>query len=87
MLKPRDEARLNLGDAAVFSLNRAAELLPFSDGEARTWLEARGLIRHINGRAVVRWRDVLDALCDNVPKAKPRPSQKREPLPRVRLGG
>jgi hypothetical protein len=32
------------------------------DGAARRWLRARGLVRDLDGRAVVRWLDVLDAL-------------------------
>jgi hypothetical protein len=81
MIRDRDESRLKLGEAALFSLNRAAELLPFADGEARDWLEARGLVRHVNGRSVVRWRDVLEAL-DN---GSPTPTPRRAPLPRVKL--
>jgi hypothetical protein len=83
MKSERDESRLRLGDAALFSLNRAAELLPWADGEGRQWLEARGLVRHVNGRSVVRWRDVLEALDDS--SAAPAPARKRAPLPRVKL--
>lgn len=79
----RDSARLIQGEAAVFSLNRAAELLPLGDTDARAWLEARGLVRHVNDRPVVRWRDVLEALGDGAP-VQPAP-ERREPLPRVRL--
>ena len=85
MTGDRDQARLAQGDAALFSLNRAAELLPLGDGEARAWLEARGLVRHVNGRPVVRWRDVLEALCDGAPPALVPPSTPPVNLPRVRL--
>ncbi len=84
MKKERDEARLIQGAAALFSLNRAAELLPCSDGEARKWLEDRGLVRHVNGRPVVRWRDVLEALADGT-RLVATPAPKRAPLPRVKL--
>ena len=83
MPRDRDQARLALGDAALLSLNRTAELMPVGDTEARAWLEARGLVRHVNGRPVVRWRDVLEALGDGEP-VKPF-SERRDPLPRVRL--
>lgn len=81
----RDGARLRLGEAAVFSLNRAAELLPLGDGEARAWLEARGLVRHVNGRAVVVWRDVLQALGEGARLEQVVPAPTRGPLPRVKL--
>lgn len=85
MKSDRDESRLKLGDAALFSLNRAAELLPWADGEARQWLEARGLVRYASGRPVVRWRDALEALGDGAPSSGPDAAPKRAPLPRVKL--
>jgi hypothetical protein len=85
MKKERDEARLIQGEAALFSLNRTAELMPCSDGEARRWLEERGLVCHVNGRPVVRWRDVLEALGNGAPSATPKPAPIRAPLPRVKL--
>ncbi len=85
MKKERDEARLMQGAAALFSLNRAAELVPCSDGEARRWLEVRGLVRHVNGRPVVVWRQVLEALGDGGPIEAPEPTPMRAPLPRVKL--
>jgi hypothetical protein len=81
----RDDSRLRLGEAALFSLNRAAELLPFADGEARAWLEARGLVRHVNGRSIVVWREVIEALGDPPSAPVPSPAPKRAPLPRVKL--
>ena len=83
MSNDRTTARLMLGIAAIFSLNKAAELLPWADSDARQWLEDRGLVCHVNGRTVVRWRDVLEALGDGEP-VKPVP-ERRDPLPRVRL--
>ncbi len=83
MKKDRDSARLVQGGDALFSLNRAAELIPVGDTEARRWLEARGLVRHVNGRPCVRWRDVLEALDDSSPT--PALAPKRAPLPRVKL--
>jgi hypothetical protein len=83
----RNTARRQLGEAAIFSLNRAAELLPWADGEARQWLEARGLVRHVNGRGVVRWRDVLEALGGSPSAPIVKPTPKRAPLPRVKLQG
>lgn len=85
MKSDRNAFRLALGEAAVFSLNKAAELLPLGDGEARAWLEARGLVRHVNGRPIVRWRDVLEALDDGALAALVPPSPSPANLPRVRL--
>ena len=56
------EARERLGLAAILSLDHAAELLPLDRAEARDWMRARGLVRQLNGRDVVRWGDVYDAL-------------------------
>lgn len=85
MKKDRDGIRALLGSDALFSLNRAAELIPICDGEARQWLEQRGLVRYLNGRPVVRWRDVLEALGDPAHAPISRPVPKRAPLPRVKL--
>ena len=48
-----DADRLALRRAAVFSISRAAELLPVRDGKARRWLRDRRLIRKLAGRSVV----------------------------------
>ena len=85
MINDRNTARLQLGEAAVFSFNKAAELLPWADGEARKWLEDRGLVRHVSGRPVVVWRHVLEALGDPPSAPLPSPAPKRAPLPRVKL--
>jgi len=84
MRTTRHECRLKMGEAALFSLNRAAQLLPWSDSRARKWLMDRGLVRHIDGRPVVRWRDVLEALDDGT-RVVVNPAPKRAPLPRVKL--
>lgn len=80
---PRDD-RLSLGRAAVVTFNRAAALLPIRDAEARAWLRRNELIRHIEGRAVVRWGDVLDQL-DETPLETPPNTPARPPLRRVSL--
>jgi hypothetical protein len=85
MNNDRNLARRQLGEAAVFSLNQAAELLPWADSEVRQWLTDRGLVRHVNGRSIVRWRDVLEALGDPPSAPVPNPAPKRAPLPRVKL--
>ncbi len=85
MKSERDDSRLKLGDAALLSLNRTAELMPCGDTDARAWLMAQGLVRHINGRPVVRWRDVLEALGDPPVVPSPKAEPKRAPLPRVKL--
>lgn len=62
----RDEARRQLGRAAVFSESEAVRLLPFRDATARAWLRDQGLV-HCNdalGRYVV-WDEVLIALGRN----------------------
>lgn len=75
------EARERLGMAAVLSVDHAAQLLPLDAAAARDWLRARGLIRHIEGRAVVRWGDVYEALGEvEVPR-----SAVESGLKRVRL--
>ncbi len=58
----RHQARLSMGPGAILSLRNAAALLPLDDNEAREWLQARGLVRYLSGRAVVVWADVMDAL-------------------------
>ena len=60
----RDEERLIQGVGAVFSVRRAAELLPGRDDNNRRWLRAqKGLIRKAaNGADVVVWGEVLDRL-------------------------
>lgn len=57
--------RLALGTGAIFTVGTAAALLPLDDGQARRWLRERDLVRHLLGRPVVVWSDVLDALRDD----------------------
>jgi len=82
----RKRERLALGEAAILSLQHAIELLPLRDGEARGWLEEKGLIRLLRGRPVVCWGEVLIALraheATREPERSPSP---QPPLPRVHL--
>ena len=81
-----DADRLALRRAAVFSISRAAELLPVRDCDARRWLRDRRLIRELAGRSVVVWGDVLDVLEDDSPeRLRPSPRPRRISLPRTRL--
>lgn len=57
-MKPA-EARLLLGEAALLSVERAAELLPIRDAEARRLIEEAGIVRRLKGRRVCRWADCL----------------------------
>jgi len=57
-----DRDRLLQGEGAVFSLRRAAELLPGDRHHMSQWLRQCGLVSYINGRPVVVWRSVLDFL-------------------------
>lgn len=56
--------RERLGEAAVFTLSAAAELLPFANADARRWLRASGVVRHLCGREFVIWGDVLTLIRD-----------------------
>ena len=58
----RGAQRLALGSGAVFSVAQAAGLLPIHDRDARRWIRDRGLVRHLAGREVVIWGDLLDAV-------------------------
>ena len=73
---PAAERRLALGDAAILSLSAAAELLPIREADARRWLRARGLVRQMDGRDVVLWRDVTEAIRAGDPPA-PAPRGRR----------
>ena len=76
------QAREALGRDAVFSVRRAAELLPVRDSNARKWIRDKGLIRLIEGQEVVIWGDVLDALSVAQPATRRAP---RAPARRVGL--
>lgn len=81
----RDADRLQQGAGAVFTVARAAELLPLSTDEARRWLRDQGLVTRILDREVVCWGRVLEALArgdepTTRPKPVPRPAIRRVPL-------
>lgn len=58
--KPIEERRARLGDAAIYSVRQAAELLPWETSDAVQWLHRMGLVRVVaGGREVVSWREVL----------------------------
>ena len=86
----RSEKRLAMGRGALLPLPQAAALLPLKDSEGRGWLRDRGLVLDLDGREVVEWGQVLDALTespdDDAPTPVRRPSTTRQPLPRVPLG-
>jgi len=54
-----DADRLALGDAALLSVSRAAELLPGRDSKNRKLIEDAGLVRRLGAGGVrcVRWGD------------------------------
>ncbi len=54
------DSRLLLGRDALVSVERAAELLPIRDSEARKLIEGAGIVRRLAGRRVVRMGDALD---------------------------
>ncbi len=58
----RHHSRLRLGEAAVLPAPQAVALLPLADKEARQWLVENNLIRHLRGRSVVIWGEVLRVL-------------------------
>ena len=82
----RHADRLRLGVGAVLTVAEAAALLPVADRDARSFLRRKGLVRDLDGRAVVRWLDVLDALAADAGPASPAPSLPAgPPLRRARL--
>lgn len=86
MSSRRDVARNALGRAAVLSLHRAAELAPIRDSEAAAAMRANGLVHHWNGRAVVVWGDVIDAVKAGLFSDDPAPHDHcTVDLPRVKL--
>lgn len=73
---------------ALLTVSQAARLLPMHDAEARAWLRREGLIRSWEGREVVRWGDVLDALPAAPRYATPaRATTARRPSTWARGGG
>lgn len=84
MSSQRHNERLLMGVAAVYSLTKAASLLPISDSIAREWLRKEGLVVNLEGKEVVCWADVKDALhAGRGPEEKS--STRRRRLPRVPL--
>lgn len=67
----RKLARLVVSPGAILSLQKAAELLPIADRDARAWLRRCGLVRNLAGRPVIIWQEVIDALA-NPPEAPPK---------------
>ncbi len=83
----RHQHRLAQGAAAVLSEAQAVALLPMNDGEARRWLRRSGLVRKLEGRRVVVWGSVPEAIKsgDDGPTASARPRVKpTEPSPILR---
>jgi len=76
------EARLLLGPAALLSVEKAAELLPIRDAEARKLIEDSGIVRRLAGRRCVLWSEAV-ALA--VPEA-PHPTEPVGPVRRLRRG-
>lgn len=89
MARDREHDRLVVSPGALLGLQRAVELIPVgTEKERRDWLQARGLVRYLFGRPVVRWADVLAELGpDPQPATVARPTEPRPkpPLTRVRL--
>lgn len=56
------QKRAMLGEAAVLSVDHAAELLPWRTHEAREFLRQEHLIRSLRGHDFVIWADVLAVL-------------------------
>ena len=73
-----DNQRLTLGRAAVLSLSNAASLLPMRNAEARAAIRRARIVRQLEGREVVVWGDVLDALLPSPPGCpSPLPTPRR----------
>lgn len=71
----RAQARRQLGEAAVLTPAQAAQLLPWDDASAGEWLRRRGLVRRVDGREVVIWGDVLEAIRSGGQDASPPPAR------------
>lgn len=78
-----EEQRLLLGEAALLSPTKAAELMPMRDSEALSLLRREGLVRSRGGYEVVRWGDVV-AWFDRKDREGNSPQGKIK-LPRVSL--
>ena len=73
----RRTQRAMLGIAAIVSVSQAAEWLPLGDSRARRWLRSAGLIRTLDGKAVVVWGEVVESLRGVVAKVPSRQNGKR----------
>jgi len=82
-VKP-SEARLLLGPACLLSVERAAELLPIRDSEARKLIEESGIVRRLAGRRTVRWDDCLSLAKLEQPAEPERPRPVRRARQRKR---
>lgn len=80
----RHAERLSMGAGALLTLQQACALLPVGDAAGRRWLRDHGLIRHIDGRPVVAWADVLAEVKAGSDPASP-PVALPRPLPFGRL--
>ena len=88
----RHNSRLRLGEAAVLPVPQAVALLPLADREAREWLIENKLIRHLRGRSVIIWGEVLRVLARNGDTLDSPPSTRQAKrtsatLKRADLGG
>lgn len=87
--------RGSLGAAAIFSVNQAAELLPWRDADAVAWLREHRLVRRTwlggESREVVIWGDVVEAFrsapedAQGAPEAPEPHGTVSRPMPRFRL--
>lgn len=55
------EQRLRLGADAMFSVDRAARMLPWNNADAVLWLRRRGVVLLVDGHEVVIWGDACKA--------------------------
>lgn len=81
----RARARRELGEAAVLTPAQAAQLLPWEDAAAAEWLRRRDLIRRVDGREVVVWGDVVEAVRQGDTATARSPTRAVTPLRRSRL--
>ncbi len=82
----RHEERLAQGLGAIYSVKTAAALLPIGDTDARRWLHQNGLVRQMEGRPVVCWAGVVEALrAQHNEVQKPEQGRRLVALRRARL--
>lgn len=84
--------RAAMGAHAFYSLPQAIRMLPMPAEQAEAFLVERGLVRRVDGVALVHWGSVEAAINGRDPESVPLPpemaqSVRAKPLPRrVRLG-